>query len=114
MSVMSVKTNPNKGIHCHVFTLERPYTVKLHYNVRYHLLLQVIKLILQGILLIPPEGCPPFIYKLMELSWKTEPNHRIKFPGILADLIQHLSDNHRHMMSVQRDEQELDEQNGCS
>lgn len=43
---------------------------------------EVVKLILQGIMLIPPEDCPPLIYDLMRSCWKTEPRDRIRFPDI--------------------------------
>lgn len=43
---------------------------------------EVIKMILQGIMLIPPEGCPSFICELMRACWKSEPKDRIKFPEI--------------------------------
>jgi len=48
------------------------------------LFLQVVKLILQGILLIPPDECPDFIYKLMASTWKTDPKDRICFTDIVA------------------------------
>nr|XP_012136036.1 PREDICTED: muscle, skeletal receptor tyrosine protein kinase-like isoform X3 [Megachile rotundata] len=44
---------------------------------------EALKLILQGIMLIPPEGCPPFVCQLMRECWKTDPKDRIKFPKIL-------------------------------
>ncbi|XP_076245437.1 muscle, skeletal receptor tyrosine-protein kinase [Calliopsis andreniformis] len=47
---------------------------------------EVVKLILQGIMLIPPEGCPPFICQLMRECWKTDPKDRIKFADILETL----------------------------
>lgn len=43
---------------------------------------EVVKLILQGIMLIPPDGCPGFICDLMRACWKSEPKDRIKFPEI--------------------------------
>lgn len=43
---------------------------------------QVVKLILDGIMLIPPEDAPPLICELMKNCWKTEPKHRITFPQI--------------------------------
>ncbi|XP_018333274.1 tyrosine-protein kinase transmembrane receptor Ror-like [Agrilus planipennis] len=43
---------------------------------------EVVKLILQGIMLIPPENCPTVICELMKCCWKTEPRDRIKFPDI--------------------------------
>lgn len=47
---------------------------------------EVVKLILQGIMLIPPEDCPPLIYDLMRSCWKTEPRDRIRFPDIFDKL----------------------------
>ncbi|XP_054168619.1 tyrosine-protein kinase transmembrane receptor Ror-like, partial [Oppia nitens] len=47
---------------------------------------EVVKLILQGILLIPPEDCPQIIYELMANCWKTEPIHRINFQTIFHKL----------------------------
>lgn len=43
---------------------------------------EVVKLILDGIMLIPPEDAPPLICELMKNCWKTEPKHRITFPQI--------------------------------
>ncbi|XP_015121598.1 tyrosine-protein kinase transmembrane receptor Ror [Diachasma alloeum] len=47
---------------------------------------EVVKLILQGIMLIPPEDCPPFICKIMSECWKSESRDRLKFPEILERL----------------------------
>lgn len=47
---------------------------------------EVVKLILQGIMLIPPDGCPSFICDLMRSCWKSEPKDRIKFPEICERL----------------------------
>ncbi|XP_011304539.1 high affinity nerve growth factor receptor isoform X1 [Fopius arisanus] len=47
---------------------------------------EVVKLISQGIMLIPPEDCPPFICKIMSGCWKSEPRDRFKFPEILERL----------------------------
>lgn len=44
---------------------------------------QVVRLILQGIMLIPPEDCPPTICELMRCCWKTEPRDRTNFATIL-------------------------------
>lgn len=49
--------------------------------------LQVVKLILQGILLIPPDECPEFIYKVMAATWKTDPKDRTNFTDILNAFI---------------------------
>ena len=43
----------------------------------------MVKLILQGILLIPPDECPDFIYKMMAATWKTDPADRTSFADIL-------------------------------
>ncbi|XP_030745043.1 BDNF/NT-3 growth factors receptor-like [Sitophilus oryzae] len=47
---------------------------------------EVVKLILEGIMLIPPERCPLLICELMKNCWKTEPKHRISFPLIRSIL----------------------------
>lgn len=47
---------------------------------------EVVKLILQGIMLIPPEDCPSFICELMRNCWKTEPRDRIRFADIYEKL----------------------------
>ncbi|XP_019871116.2 tyrosine-protein kinase transmembrane receptor Ror [Aethina tumida] len=47
---------------------------------------EVVKLILDGIMLIPPEECPSLICELMKNCWKTEPRHRITFPNICDKL----------------------------
>ncbi|XP_069705196.1 tyrosine-protein kinase transmembrane receptor Ror-like isoform X2 [Periplaneta americana] len=47
---------------------------------------EVVKLILQGIMLIPPEDCPQVIWDLMRSCWKTEPRDRIRFSDIYIRL----------------------------
>ncbi|GFG30260.1 hypothetical protein Cfor_11804, partial [Coptotermes formosanus] len=47
---------------------------------------EVVKLILQGIMLIPPEDCPQVIWDLMRSCWKTEARDRIRFTDIYARL----------------------------
>ncbi|CAG9825456.1 unnamed protein product, partial [Phaedon cochleariae] len=47
---------------------------------------EVVKLILDGIMLIPPQDCPTLICELMRNCWKTEPRHRIIFPNICEKL----------------------------
>lgn len=47
---------------------------------------EVVKLILEGIMLIPPEDTPSLICELMQLCWKTEPRDRIRFSDIYAKL----------------------------
>ncbi|KAM0733100.1 Tyrosine-protein kinase transmembrane receptor Ror [Formica fusca] len=47
---------------------------------------EVVKLILQGIMLLPPDECPPVVCQIMSDCWKMEPRERIKFPDILDRL----------------------------
>lgn len=47
---------------------------------------QVLKLIYDGIILSPPDDCPPLICELMKNCWKTEPKDRIKFTEICEKL----------------------------
>ncbi|KAL0118602.1 hypothetical protein PUN28_009344 [Cardiocondyla obscurior] len=47
---------------------------------------EVVKLILQGTMLVPPDECPPVICEIMQDCWKVEPRERIKFPDILDRL----------------------------
>ncbi|KAF7996941.1 hypothetical protein HCN44_002587 [Aphidius gifuensis] len=47
---------------------------------------EVVKLILQGIMLIPPEDCPTFICQIMSDCWKSEARDRCKFSDILEKL----------------------------
>lgn len=47
---------------------------------------EVVKLILDGIMLIPPDDCPSLICELMKNCWKTEPKHRITFSHICDKL----------------------------
>uniref|UniRef100_A0A1B6KVD3 Protein kinase domain-containing protein n=1 Tax=Graphocephala atropunctata TaxID=36148 RepID=A0A1B6KVD3_9HEMI len=47
---------------------------------------EVVRLILQGIMLILPDDCPPFVCELMRNCWKTEPRDRISFAEILEIL----------------------------
>ncbi|KAK7082957.1 hypothetical protein SK128_020951, partial [Halocaridina rubra] len=57
----------------------------------------VVKLILQGILLSPPDTCPAQVCDVMRRCWSTEPHDRIKFPDILTSLTKILhgqSDTH--------------------
>ncbi|XP_015787696.1 tyrosine-protein kinase transmembrane receptor Ror-like [Tetranychus urticae] len=68
---------------------------------------EVIRLILQGILLIPPEDCPEFIYKLMAGCWKTEPKDRLNFNTIYKELITNCSpDRQRIMDEIEKQESE--------
>ncbi|XP_060518794.1 muscle, skeletal receptor tyrosine-protein kinase-like isoform X2 [Cylas formicarius] len=47
---------------------------------------EVVKLILDGIMLIPPDDCPSVICNIMKNCWKTEPKHRIHFSNIKTEL----------------------------
>ncbi|XP_077557953.1 BDNF/NT-3 growth factors receptor-like [Haemaphysalis longicornis] len=47
----------------------------------------VVKLILQGILLSPPEECPPHVCTVMAGCWKTEPRDRLTFDEIYKRLL---------------------------
>lgn len=47
---------------------------------------EAVKLILDGIMLIPPDDCPSLICELMKNCWKTEPRDRIKFSCICDKL----------------------------
>ncbi|CAH0689522.1 unnamed protein product [Chilo suppressalis] len=44
------------------------------------------KLILQGIVLVPPEDCPRFACELMRACWRTDPRDRIGFDEICRKL----------------------------
>ncbi|XP_076313444.1 tyrosine-protein kinase transmembrane receptor Ror-like [Tachypleus tridentatus] len=54
---------------------------------------EVVKLILQGILLSPPEDCPSFIYSIMAGCWKTEPRDRLSFEEIFQHLVDKCPDH---------------------
>ncbi|CAH0392803.1 unnamed protein product [Bemisia tabaci] len=43
---------------------------------------EVLKMVLQGSMLKPPDDCPPFICDLMMACWRAEPRDRIKFSEI--------------------------------
>ncbi|XP_011141324.1 tyrosine-protein kinase transmembrane receptor Ror [Harpegnathos saltator] len=47
---------------------------------------EVLKLIRQGTVLIPPDECPPIVCQIMRDCWKSKPQDRIKFPDILERL----------------------------
>ncbi|CAN8002191.1 unnamed protein product [Ixodes hexagonus] len=49
---------------------------------------EVVKLILQGILLSPPEECPAYVYSIMAGCWKTEPRDRLGFGDIYKRLLE--------------------------
>ncbi|CAL4132511.1 unnamed protein product, partial [Meganyctiphanes norvegica] len=52
---------------------------------------EVVNLILQGILLNPPETCPARVCDVMRRCWATEPQDRLKFDEILSLLTRILS-----------------------
>ena len=47
---------------------------------------QVVRLILQGILLFPPDLCPSDMRSLMRSCWSTDPQHRLNFDSIINRL----------------------------
>ncbi|XP_044750638.1 BDNF/NT-3 growth factors receptor-like isoform X3 [Coccinella septempunctata] len=47
---------------------------------------EVVKFILDGIMLIPPTDCPAIVCDLMKHCWKTEPRDRIRFVNICDKL----------------------------
>lgn len=49
-------------------------------------LLQVVRLIYEGTMLIPPDDCPSIQCQIMYDCWKIDPRERIKFPDILERL----------------------------
>ncbi|CAL1289646.1 unnamed protein product [Larinioides sclopetarius] len=53
---------------------------------------EVVKLILQGILLSTPENCPPFICNVMAGCWKTEPRDRLTFADVYDIISQYTTD----------------------
>lgn len=61
---------------------------------------EVVKLILQGIMLIPPENCLTLICDLMKCCWKTEPRDRIKFSEIY-DKLEKTYQCHEHSDKIQ-------------
>ncbi len=48
---------------------------------------KVVKLILSGILLTPPESTPPLINEILQGCWKSNPIHRLSFQQIDDQLI---------------------------
>ena len=46
----------------------------------------MVKLILQGILLTPPNSAPPLICQLLNGCWKTQPGDRLTFAEIHSKL----------------------------
>jgi serine/threonine protein kinase len=62
------------------------------------------KLILQGIMLIPPEDCPAFICELMRECWRTEPKDRIGFQDICSRLQQIYDDRNWDVSTESQDE----------
>lgn len=68
-------------------------------------LIQVVKLILQGILLTPPDLAPPLICQLLNGCWKTQPSDRITFAEIHSKLHRRNSfKQHRQNSSSSDDE----------
>lgn len=55
-------------------------------------MLQVVKLIRQGIMLVPPEDAPFKICELMKSCWKSEAKDRIQFPEIYERLTKIMND----------------------
>lgn len=55
----------------------------MHHN--YYL--QVIKLILDGIVLVPPKSASPLICQILRGCWKSRPDDRLSFQQIDDDLI---------------------------
>ncbi|XP_014478823.1 PREDICTED: tyrosine-protein kinase transmembrane receptor Ror-like [Dinoponera quadriceps] len=47
---------------------------------------EVLKLIRQGIVLTPPDECPPLVCEIMRDCWQSKPQDRIRFPDILERL----------------------------
>lgn len=48
---------------------------------------EVAELIKSGGIMIQPENCDDFFYKLMKSCWKFEPSSRLKFQGIIKNLL---------------------------
>ncbi|KAH8018791.1 hypothetical protein HPB51_012181 [Rhipicephalus microplus] len=67
---------------------------------------EVVKLILQGILLSPPEECPPHVCTLMAGCWKTEPRDRLSF----SDIYKRLVDTHPPPPPPQDEQEPLEEE----
>ncbi|XP_022244265.1 tyrosine-protein kinase transmembrane receptor Ror-like [Limulus polyphemus] len=68
---------------------------------------EVVKLILQGILLSPPEDCPSFIYSIMAGCWKTEPRDRLSFEEIFQRLVDKCPNHQPEASSEPQPNQEL-------
>ncbi|XP_022242918.1 tyrosine-protein kinase transmembrane receptor Ror-like [Limulus polyphemus] len=67
---------------------------------------EVVKLILQGILLSPPGKCPYFIYNIMAGCWKTEPRDRLKFSDIYQILMENTPSASQHPAYFNHDVEE--------
>lgn len=72
--------------HLSHYLLINKYCISLYFHYPCISLPQVVKLIFQGILLSPPDTCPPQVCDLMRRCWATDPTDRLKFPEILAHL----------------------------
>ncbi|XP_035233529.1 tyrosine-protein kinase transmembrane receptor Ror-like [Stegodyphus dumicola] len=72
---------------------------------------EVVKLILQGILLSPPENCPPFIYNIMAGCWKTEPRDRLTFPEVYDRLLPHIPERQTDSTNTEEVEMMMDNDN---
>ncbi|KAL1513438.1 hypothetical protein ABEB36_002849 [Hypothenemus hampei] len=75
---------------------------------------EVVKLILDGIMLIPPEDSPPLICELMKNCWKTEPKHRINF-SVIKDMLEQAysccsSNNEVNLLPCERSKLEIMEE----
>ncbi|XP_022663702.1 NT-3 growth factor receptor-like isoform X2 [Varroa destructor] len=61
---------------------------------------KVVKLILQGILLCPPEDCPAYVYSIMAGCWKTDPLDRLSFEDICKQLRQEIKKEETDASSI--------------
>lgn len=66
----------------------------------------MIKLIYQGIMLIPPEDCPLYVCQIMRDCWKTEAKDRLRFADILEKL-EKVQDKPSQICSLPRPPQSL-------
>ncbi|GFX00440.1 pkinase_Tyr domain-containing protein [Trichonephila clavipes] len=70
---------------------------------KFYSILQVVKLLIQGILLSPPENSPPFICTLMAGCWKTEVKDRLTFPKVYDMISPHIPDSRLVVTPSQED-----------
>lgn len=47
---------------------------------------EVLQLVMQGTMLTIPDSCPPYITKLIQACWKTDPKDRIPFIDVYDEL----------------------------